>query len=174
MPTEQDAVVVGGAYKESDDHVPNPTHQFGTVDTSGTAGTAHSRIEEVSPIFDVADAQNAVTAARALDPDDKDVDESLVNLPAGQVLEVVDKDAVRERIQAKADAVVAEPVEVGGPTKAQKEAAESGGTGAQTAQEQQQESGAGSSEPSTDTGRQTGGEPPKEEAPKPKASQKDK
>lgn len=155
--TEQDVVTVGGAYKESDDHVPDPTHQFGTVDTSGTAGTAHSRIEEVTPVFDVADAQNAATAARALDPEDKDVPESLVNLPQGQVMEVVDKDAVKDRIQTKAQAYKKDPVEIGGATLAQKEAAESGDDGAKSAQEQQQSAGAGSSEPSTQTGRQTGG-----------------
>src|ERR1700745_375263 len=89
------AVKLGGAYKENDDHVPNPTDQFGTVDTSGTAGTAHARIEEVSPIFEVAKAQDMVTAARALDPEDTDVPESLVVLPQGTQIVEIDHEAIK-------------------------------------------------------------------------------
>lgn len=68
-------------YVENEDFVPNPTDQFGTLDTSGTAGAAHSRIEEVSPVFAVADQQNALAAAKAIDPDDDSVPASAVVLP---------------------------------------------------------------------------------------------
>lgn len=115
------AVQMGGAYMESDDHVPDPTHQFGTVDTSGTAGTAHSRIEETTAIFDVAKQHDLVTAARALDPDDTDVSSSLVVLPG----DLRDMEEAKEAVRAAAENALANPVEVGGPTLAQREAAES-------------------------------------------------
>lgn len=119
------AVKLASAYSEdNDDFVPDPTHQFGTVDTSGTAGIADSRIEEVTPIFDVAKAQDAVAAARALDPDDPDVPEMLVNLPTGVTIVQGDPEAAREAVQAKGEAAAAEPVEVGGPSLAQRKAAE--------------------------------------------------
>lgn len=69
------------AYMENEDHVPDPLHLYGTLDTSDTAGGAHQRIEEVSPTFSAARARNLVTAARALDPNDDEVSEDLVVLP---------------------------------------------------------------------------------------------
>jgi hypothetical protein len=69
------------AYKESDDHVPDATNQYGTVDTSGTAGTAHARLEEVTNVFDEARKQDLETAVRALDPKDDEVSSALVVLP---------------------------------------------------------------------------------------------
>lgn len=111
-------------YVENPDHVPNPTDQYGTYDTSGTAGTAHSRLENVSPIFDVAKQQDLVTAARALDPEDTEVPEHLVVKPPAQALEIVDHDAIRERITNAAKAAVENPVVVGGPNATQRAAAE--------------------------------------------------
>ena len=135
---------LGGAYSEDDDtHVPDPTHQFGTVDTSGTAGIADSRIEEVTPIFEVSKAQNAVMAARALDPEDNDVDSSLVVLPPGRQLIEGDPEVAKEQIQAKADAAMKDPVEVGGPTMAQRMAAEEGPKAETKAETQRQSQGAG-------------------------------
>ena len=119
-------VKIGGAYSEdNEDFVPDPTHQYGTVDTSGTAGVADSRIEEVTSIFEVAKAQDAVVAARALDPDDPDVSESMVVLPQGVTIVHGDPDAAKERVTKAADDAMANPIEVGGPSLAQRQAAES-------------------------------------------------
>ena len=107
-------------YSESDDFVPDPTHQFGTVETSGTAGIADSRIEEVTPIFDIARQQNLVTAARALDPDDTDVASSNVILPG----DLRDMETAKEEVRKQAEAALSEPVTIGGPTMAQRAAAE--------------------------------------------------
>lgn len=145
MPDQDSAVVVGDGYKERDDFLPNPTDQFGTVDTSGTAGAAHSKIEEVTPVFDVAKAQNLATAARALDPDDPDVHESLVTMPQGQTLVVADPEKIKEELIAKADAVKDKPIEVSkfrGPAAKQ---AEESGTAAEA--QAQQASGVGGSAP---------------------------
>lgn len=117
-------VTVGGNYKESDDHLPDPTDQMGTVDTSGTAGTAHGRIEEVTKIFDVAKAQDLQTAARALDPKDTDVSESLVTLPAGPTIIQGDPKEAAERVKTAAKEATKSPIEIGGPTLAQRQAAE--------------------------------------------------
>ena len=68
-------------YVEDENFVPEPTAQYGTLDTSGTAGSAHGKIEEVSPVFAVADQQNAVQAAKAIDPKDDSVHPSLVVVP---------------------------------------------------------------------------------------------
>lgn len=121
------------AYKESDEHVPSPTDQYGTLDTSGTAGTAHSRLEEVTPVFDVAKKADLATAARALDPNDDSVPASLVVLPEGQQLVAGDPEGARKRIENAAAAASKEPVVLGGKTLAQEEAAESGDDAAQKA-----------------------------------------
>lgn len=124
------AVKLGGAYKEEDDtFVPDPTHQFGTVDTSGTAGTAHSRIEETTAIFDVAKQADMVTAARALDPDDPDVHSSMVVLPG----DLRDMEEAKEAVRSAAENALSNPVEIGGPTLAQREAAEGEGAKKATA-----------------------------------------
>ena len=148
----------GDRYVENPDFVPDPTHQFGTLDTSGTAGAAHSRIEEVTPIFDIADQENAKQAARALDPDDDEVDSSLVVMPQGTPMTVVDEDAIKGRVAKRAEQ--AKPVRVFGPTMAQKQAAESGEEGEEIAQAQQESTGAGSTATGDPEGaeRQSGGE----------------
>lgn len=91
-----------GAYKESDDFVPDPTHQFGTVDTSGTAGMADNRIEEVTNIFETARQADLETAKRALDPKDTAVSDALVVLPAGPVLIQGDPKEAAERVKSAA------------------------------------------------------------------------
>ena len=155
MPEVQDAVTVGGAYKESDDFVPSPTDVFGTLDTSNTAGAADSRIETVTPIHEVAKAQDAIVAAKALDPDDDSVDSSLVVLPQGLVISESGEQEARERVQTVGQKAAESPVEIGGPNPFQKQAAESGEKAAETAEAQQENEGAGSSTPSTDVSRQT-------------------
>lgn len=114
----------GGRYVENPDFVPNPTHQFGTLDTSGTAGAAHSKVEEVSPIFEVAKRQELATAARALDPEDTEVPASLVNLPKGAYIAAADPGEAVDRVKATAEAYRDAPVQVGGLTPAQRAAAE--------------------------------------------------
>ena len=48
-----------GGYREpdSEDWVPNPHFQYGTLDTTDTAGAAHQNIREISPVFDLGRAQ---------------------------------------------------------------------------------------------------------------------
>lgn len=153
-------------YTESETHTPNPTDQVGTLDTSGTAGAAHGHLEEVTPIFEVADAQNAIVAARALDPDDTDVPESLVVLPQGQVIESLDKDAIRERVAEKAKGAedrANAPMGVT-PTSAQRKAAEEGPGAAQEAETERAEQGAGGT-PTQTTERAKQGTPTQTQAP---------
>lgn len=155
MPEVTDAVTVGGAYKEDDDFVPNPTDAFGTLDTSATAGAAHGAVEAVTPIFEVAKAQEAIVAAKALDPEDDSVPASMVILP--------DSDRsfedAKKAVEAAAKAAEENPVEVGGLNPFQRQAAETTGEeGQEQAQEQQQSQAesAGSASTSTDTARQKG------------------
>jgi len=46
----------GDGYRESDDHVADPTAMSGTLETSGTSGTTETAAD-VSPVFEVADEQ---------------------------------------------------------------------------------------------------------------------
>lgn len=129
-PTDLSKLIVTNTDRYSEDnenHVPNPLYSTGTLDTSDTAGSADSAIEEVSPVFEAARAQNLVAAARALDPDDDGVPAELVVLPQGSVTVT---GSVRTAEEAKAEIAAAlnklaeSPVEIGGATPAQKEAAE--------------------------------------------------
>jgi hypothetical protein len=121
-------------YVENEDFVPDPTAQYGTLDTSGTAGAAHSKVEEVSPVFAVADQQNAVTAAKALDPDDASVHPSLVVLPDSERT----YDEAVESVQAKAERAKDTKVALleDRVTPAQQQAAEEGDEAARTAEAQ--------------------------------------
>lgn len=146
MPTNTDteSVKIGGAYVEDEDFVPDPTHQFGTLDTSGTAGAAHSDINEITPIFKVARAKELEVAEKALDPDDDSVPTSQVTLPKGAFVTHDDPEAAKERVLAAAKAVKKDPVVVGGPTPAQEEAEEKGDDKAAKAEAAQKKtSGAG-------------------------------
>jgi hypothetical protein len=153
--SENTVVTVGGAYKESDEHVPDPTDQFGTLDTSATAGSAHGQVDAVTPIFDVAKAQDKLTAAKALDPNDDSVDASLVVLPQGMVIAEDGAQAARDRVTNAAQNL--DPVEIGGPNAYQQKAAESGEeAGAEAQAEQANQSGsAGTGADTNDTARQT-------------------
>lgn len=116
-----------GAYKESDDHVPDPLFQTGYMDTTGTAGGANDAIGEVSPIFEVARVQNMRQAARALDPDDDSVPAELVNLPQGSVtVQGTAKTAEEGRREVFSAVLKAaeNPPTIGGPTPEQRKAAE--------------------------------------------------
>lgn len=131
-------------YRESESHIPDPTAQYGTMDTSGTAGAAHSKLENVTPIFEVAAAQNAAVAAAALDPEQPDVPESLVTFPVTTYTEAFDREAAKERIDTKAKEVEENPVLLGGPSPYQKQAAEEGEEVAQSAENQRTEQGGSS------------------------------
>lgn len=126
MAETNSAVKVGGAYKESDDHVPNPTDLYDQFNTSGTG--SHHVIEDVSPIFDVAKRESKILSGRALDPNDP-TPESHVVLPEGQRLITEDLDKVRDRLKKEAKEAEKNPVEVGGPSPSQRLAAEGGDKG---------------------------------------------
>lgn len=129
-------------YVENPDHVPNPTYQTGTVDTSGTAGRGNDSVKEVTAIFDVAEKQDMAVAARALDPDDP-TPSSLVNVSTGQRMHAIDPDAERDLVRSKAEARAAEPVTLPYKGPAQRQAAESGPEGAALADSQQADQGVG-------------------------------
>lgn len=115
-----------GAYaEENEDHRPNAMFQYGTVDTTEHGG-ALTDPAEVSPVFARARAANLLGAARALDPDDP-TPEELVTLPQGAVTVVgttKTADDGRDDIEAALRRMADEPVELGGLTQAQRDAAE--------------------------------------------------
>jgi hypothetical protein len=117
-------------YQEDESYVPDPFHQYGTLDTSDTAGGAHSRIQEISPVFDVARAKNLETAAAALDPNDPTPADLVVLPDEGNTV-----DAAKDRLDAAVTEVRDNPVEVGGPTEQQKLAAEGEGGDGDKAEE---------------------------------------
>ena len=118
-------------YQENENFVPEPTAQFGTLDTSGTAGVAHSRLEEITPVFDVARKQEAKAAAAALDPEDDSVPASLVTLPDSNRT----KDEAVETVKARAKAADKDEVTLLSERKtlAQKQAEETGDEAGQKA-----------------------------------------
>lgn len=104
------------AYFENEEYVPDPLHQYGTLDTSDTAGGAHQDIREISPTFEAARAQNLRTAVRALDPDDPEVGEDLVVLPQNERT----ADDGRRAVERSVKALIDNPVKLGavGPNAA--------------------------------------------------------
>ena len=135
-------------YVENEDFVPEPTAQFGTLDTSGTAGSAHAKIEEISPVFAVADHQNAVQAAKALDPKDPSVHESLVILPDS----ARGYDDAVKAVKDKAKAAKAPDPLQNRTTPAQEQAAESGADAGAAAAAQQADHGASGAADGSGTG----------------------
>jgi hypothetical protein len=115
-------VKVKSAYKENDNHVPNPTDLRGYSDTTDTGGAEAGDIRRISHVFDLTDAQAVQTAKAALDPDDP-TDESLVTLPGEGSKKDLDeqRESARKRIEAKAKDG---EIEVGAHTAGQKQAAE--------------------------------------------------
>lgn len=84
-------------------HVPDPTAMTGNLDTSGTGGAGgHSELRNIAPIFDVAEAHDMAYAARAVDPNDKDVPEDHVTLSQGLSVVQGDPDADRQRVAERA------------------------------------------------------------------------
>lgn len=124
-PSETGVDVAGGQYVENPDFVPDTTAATGTLDTSGTAGAADSKIENTTPVFDAAKAQDLQYAAKALDPDDKSVDDpgAVVNegtttttTTSGRTVEE-GEEAVKEAAEAYRE----DPVVVQDPTIQQAE-----------------------------------------------------
>lgn len=109
-------------YQESEDFVPDATMVTGTLDTSGTAGSHDQRVEDVTPVFDAAKAQDLQYAAKAVDPEDKSVqDTHAVVLPEGDRT----NDEAKQAVAEQAESFREDPVEVKDPTvKAQEKNAE--------------------------------------------------
>lgn len=123
----QQPIVVGGAYKESDDHVPNPTDMVKQFNTEGVG--AHGKIEEVAPVFEVDKVKTAEEILAAADPDNDAVPASRLLLP--NLTE--DNTEARDEAVALAEARVAKGVVVGGPTPYEREAALEGDEGVEAA-----------------------------------------
>lgn len=104
-------------YREREDYKPDPTFQYGTLNTTGVAGDLSGNINEVSPVFAEARATNLLAARDALDPESP-VATELVAVPQGTSAE-----EAREQIDKAIADAEANPVQVGGLTPAQKEAA---------------------------------------------------
>lgn len=154
-------------YRESDSFLPNPTDQYGHLHTAGTTGSAHEKLEVISPVFDVAKKQALAEAARALDPEDDSVPESLVVLPTGAQIVSGDPEGARQRVLDKAKAAADKPVDLGAPDEAEAAAAETGEEGSKAVADSagaqadagagggidggQVETGSGSTEPKTST-----------------------
>lgn len=93
-----------GAYKESDDHKPEPTALSGTFDTSDSGGSGHyTRVENLAPIFGVAKAHNLHVAARALDPDDDGVSEMHVQRSTAFTVSQGDPEGDKRRLLERAE-----------------------------------------------------------------------
>lgn len=128
----KDGVVIGGVYKESDTHVPNPTDMYGALNTSGVG--ANEDLAAVSPIFAADRKAVAADILRALNPKDNSVSDARLLFSDDPE---VDHAEEAKALKALAKAALANPVEVGGPTAAEKDAALKGedGTAAAEAQE---------------------------------------
>ena len=112
------SVKIGGGYVEDKDHVPNPTDMVSTFNTSGLG--AHQRIEEVSPIFEVDKVKTAEQIVAALDPKDTSVSSDRVLLPEA----TDDNETAKKTLLEAAKERASQDVVVGGPTPAEREAAE--------------------------------------------------
>lgn len=125
-------VTVGGEYKESDDHIPNPTDITTQFNTSGVG--AHHRIEEVAPIFEVDKVTTAQEITAALDDKDDTVPASRVLLPDP----LGDNETAKKNIEAAAKARVKQGATLQGPGPAEREAALEGEEGHKAAVRQEQ------------------------------------
>lgn len=124
--TDTPVVKFVGYSEDNPNHTVDPFAQTGTLDTSGTSGGAQDSIRDVSPVFDMARAENLKAAAKALDPDDPTPSE-LVILPQGEVTvtgTVKTAEEGKEDVLREVRKLQEHPVEVGGPTRSQQEAAE--------------------------------------------------
>lgn len=143
-------VKVGGAYVESEDHVPNPTDMVAQYNTSGIG--AHQRIEEVSPIFEVDKVKVAQEVLGALDPENDSVKSDRVLLP----VPLLDNETAKKELIEAAEARVKQGVVVGGPTPAEREAEFDGDEGVRAAVEQERSNAAANSTGSRTAGQHTG------------------
>lgn len=143
-------VQVGGAYQESEDHVPNPTDMVAQYNTSGLG--AHGKIEEVSPIFEVDKVKTAQEILAATDPDNDAVGSDRVLLPNA----VEDNDVALEQITELAERRVEQGVVIGGPTPAESEAELEGDEGTLAAVEQERSNAAANSTGNRDAGQHEG------------------
>lgn len=132
-------ITVGGAYKESDDHVPEPTDMVAQYNTEGVG--AHGKIEEVSPIFEVDKVKTAQEITAALDPENDAVPSSRVLLPEA----LDDNETAKKNLKEVAEARVKKGVEIGGPTPAEREAELEGDEGTLAAVEQDRSNAAANS-----------------------------
>lgn len=139
-------IKVGGAYQESEDHVPNPTDMVAQYNTSGLG--AHQRIEEVAPIFEVDKVKTAQEALAALDPKNDAVSSDRVLLPNA----VDDNEVAKKNLTEVAKGRVKQGVVVGGPTPAEREAELEGDEGAEAAAEQERSNAAANSTGNRDAG----------------------
>jgi hypothetical protein len=141
--SNEGGVVVGGAYKERDDFVPNPTDMYGTFNTHGVG--AHHDPATVSPIFEADRVRAAQGVIDALDPENPTPSDRVLFAAPVPVL-AADNEAEKEELLKAAQARVDQGVVIGGPSEAEKKAALSGQEGADAAAAQQhaaaQESGA--------------------------------
>lgn len=149
-------IKVGGAYKESDDHVPNPTDMVAQFNTSGLG--AHGRIEEVAPVFEVDKVKTAQEILGAFDPKNDAVKSDRVLLPEA----LDDNETAKKNLTEAAEARVKQGVVVGGPTPAEREAELEGDEGSEAAAEQERQNAAANSTGNRDAGQhgdstQTGG-----------------
>lgn len=140
-------ITVGGAYKESDDFVPNPTDMVAQFNTSGLG--AHGRIEEVAPVFEVDKVKTAQEIEAALDPKNDSVPASRVLLPEA----LDDNETAKKNLAEVAKARLKKGVEIGGPTPAEREAELDGDEGVTAAVEQERGNAASNS-----TGARTAGQ----------------
>lgn len=143
-------IKVGGAYVESDDHVPNPTDMVAQFNTSGTG--AHGKIEEVAPVFKVDKVKAAQEALAALDPKNTSVPSDRVLLPSP----LDDNEAAKKDLTERAKATVKEGVVIGGPTPAEQEAELEGDEGVDAAVEQERGNAASNSTGHRSAGTHTG------------------
>lgn len=139
-------IKVGGAYQESEDHVPNPTDMVAQYNTSGLG--AHQRIEEVAPVFEVDKVKTAQEILGALDPKNEAVSSDRVLLPNA----VDDNETAKKNLTEVAKGRVKQGVVIGGPTPAEREAELEGDEGAEAATEQERSNAAANSTGNRDAG----------------------
>ena len=140
-------IKVGGAYKESDDHIPEPTDMVAQFNTEGVG--AHGKIEEVSPVFEVDKVKTAQEIEAALDPKNDAVPSSRVLLPEA----TTDNETARKEIAEAAKARLKQGVVIGEATPAERQASLEGEEGSQAAAEVERGNAAANS-----TGTRTAGQ----------------
>jgi hypothetical protein len=86
-------------------NAPDPSLLTGNYDTSDTAGAdaPHARLSGVTTAFDVARAGDLAYALRAMDPEDEEVTQNLVQTSPGLTVNRGDPDGDRRRVTAAAE-----------------------------------------------------------------------